>query len=97
MKLFTGNGDLESSTLWNLVWHLSLPPAHLLYHLYCNIHPIYLFALLSVSNFLEDGLKKRPTLWDPVDMSVNPRSSKLHELRKGVLRGMGRHLLQGQV
>lgn len=52
-----------------------------------------------MSNFLEDGPKKWPRLWDQMGVSVNARfpTSKLCELRESVLKEMGRHFLQGQV
>ena len=51
---FPANGGSESSTLWNLVRDLSPPPLSST----LNSHPIYLSALLSVSNLLVDGLQK---------------------------------------
>lgn len=70
-----------------------------MYHQYCNIHPIYLFALLSLSKFSEDGPKKWPRLLGQTDVYVNPRltTSKLGELRQCVLKELGGHGFQGQV
>lgn len=68
----------------NLVCDLSPP----LCHLRCNVHPSHLFALLLVSNQLEDGPKVWPRLWGPRLRCVSSES---------VLKDAGSHVLQGHL